>query len=90
MWSRLGIRNMYLWHLLEVIHSVTQEMQGLWVGTGTVKFLWIILWALSSESKAVYSKLDLPLKNKTHTHTHTHTQNPKGVENFMLKKRDPQ
>lgn len=52
--GRLGIRKMYLWLLLEAIHSTPQGVRGFWVGTEMVKFLLVVNWALISESNAVF------------------------------------
>lgn len=68
--------------MLEVIHSTPQGVRGFYVGTGTVKFLLVVSWALVSESNAVFINwTDFKKQN---------TKKQKGVENFMLKKKDPQ
>lgn len=48
------------------------------MGTGTVKFLPIVNWALVSESNAVFINWTAFKKQNT--------KKQKGVENFMLKK----
>lgn len=51
------------------------------MGTGTVKFLLVVSWALVSESNAVFINwTDFKKQN---------TKKQKGVENFMLKKKRP-
>lgn len=54
--GRLGVNweDGFVVFLLEVIHSTPQGVRGFYVGTGTVKFLLIVNWALVSESNAVF------------------------------------
>lgn len=84
--GRLGIKNMYLWHLKEAIHSTPRKMKGLYVGTGTIKFCGLLLGS-SCQKAMLFLKIGPDFK-KQNTHTHK-KKNQKGVENFMLKKRSP-
>lgn len=85
--GRLGIKNMYLWHLKEAIHSTPRKMEGLYVGTGTIKFCGLLIG--SSCQKAMLFLQTGPDFKKQNTQTNK-KKKPKRSRKFYAKKKIPQ